>query len=158
MTLQCFPKDTNHIGISHPKVVTGREQCIFWEEAITVHINKQRVYTSGLNSNYESNVFHFCLVWCLWESMAGGPEFLAWHRAQISSTSQVISEAGMSACQPDKLSNRKFLMEELSEFILNLLFLIIYYCLCLSIRSCSLDVHGRKFWSHGQGWAFLSSG
>lgn len=62
-----------------------------------------------------------------WESMAGGLEFSAGNGAQISSTTPVISEAGMSACQPNKLSNRKLLIEELTEFILNLLFLVIYY-------------------------------
>lgn len=44
------------------------------------------------------------------------------NRAQTASTSQVISEAAVLACQLDKLSYWESLMEELTEFILNLLF------------------------------------
>lgn len=58
-----------------------------------------------------------------------------------------MSEAGMSACQLDKLSHWKFLMEELIEFVLNLLLLFLFSLYSMSVlkyESCSLDLHGGK--------------
>lgn len=133
-----FPK-RHLITLEFPsaKLSQGESSVYFEKRQLTVHINKRSVHTPGLNSNYESHVSHFCLVQCLWESVAGGPELLARIGAQFSSTSQVLSETGTSAYQPDKLSDRKLLTEELTEFILNLLFWFYIICLRLSIRSCS---------------------
>lgn len=137
MTTSKFPK-RHLITLECPsaKLSQGESSVYFEKRQLTVHINKRSIHTSGLNSSYESHVSHF-LVQCLWESMAGGPELLARIGAQFSSTSQVISETGASACQPDKLSDRKLLTEELTEFILNLLFWFYIICLRLSIRSHS---------------------